>query len=260
MHLPVPVAALSAGDMEDPPPISARRRSSRPLLAAVLAACVAAMVAAPSALAHAQLLGTSPASGATVPAQPQEVIFQFNQNVGGTLGAVRVYNAQGDEVDNLDVSHPQGNEHWMGVGLRPGLPDGTYTATYRVVSADTHIVYGGFVFSIGHPGAAPKFTVAGLIGKNKSGKATKLAFGVGAGAGLPGDRADGGRPGLLRAGVGAGLDAVAGPRAGSGPGRRALRGAHGRLLTALSCSASPRAFSGSCFRAPAPPASRSGAR
>ena len=66
----------------------------------------------------------------------------------------------------------------MGVGLKPHLPDGTYTGTYRVISADTHIVYGGLVFSIGHAGAAPKFTVAGLIGKNESGEVTRVAFGV----------------------------------------------------------------------------------
>ncbi len=60
----------------------------------------------PRRFAHAQLLGTSPVSGATVQVQPKEVIFQFNQTVGGTLGAVRVYDAQGNEVDNLDVSHP----------------------------------------------------------------------------------------------------------------------------------------------------------
>jgi len=137
-----------------------------------------ALASAPSALAHAQLLGTSPLSGSTVATQPKEVIFKYNQDVGGTLGAVRVYNAKGEEVDNLDVSHPEGQEHWMGVGLKPGLPDGTYTATYRVISADTHIVYGGFVFSIGHPGAAPTVTVAGLIGRNKSGKVTEVAFGV----------------------------------------------------------------------------------
>ncbi len=135
------------------------------LLALIL---LVALASAPGAFAHAQLLGTSPLSGSTVAVQPQEVIFKFNQDVGGTLGAVRVYNAQGSEVDNLDVSHPDGNEHWMGVGLKPHLPDGTYTGTYRVISADTHIVYGGLVFSIGHAGAAPKFTVAGLIGKNES--------------------------------------------------------------------------------------------
>jgi copper transport protein len=148
-----------------------------PIATFALVAC-AALACAPSALAHAQLVGTSPVSGSTVQSQPREVIFEFNQDVGGTLGAVRVYDAQGNEVDDLDVSHPNGEEHWMGVGLKPHLPDGTYTATYRVISADTHIVYGGLVFNLGHAGAAPKFTVAGLIGKDSTGRVTKIAFGV----------------------------------------------------------------------------------
>jgi len=160
----------------------ARNLRERRLLGGVLAALVlasaGALASSPAASAHAQLLGTSPASGSTVQVQPSEVIFEFNQDVGGTLGAVRVYDAQGNEVDDLDVTHPAGNEHWMGVGLKAHLPDGTYTGTYRVISADTHIVYGGLVFNIGHAGAPPKFTVAGLIGWNKSGEVTEVAFGV----------------------------------------------------------------------------------
>jgi copper transport protein len=156
----------------------ALRANALRLALSAAAALVALLMLAPAALGHAQLLGTSPLSGSTVKAQPSEVIFKFNQDIGGTLGAVRVYNAQGSEVDNLDVAHPDGNEHWMGVGLKPHLPDGTYTATYRVISADTHIVYGGLVFSIGHAGAAPKYTVAGLIGKNETGHVAKVAFGV----------------------------------------------------------------------------------
>ncbi len=155
-----------------------RWRALAKLSLAIALVGVALLAAAPAALAHAQLLGTSPMSGATVPKQPAEVIFKFDQAIGGTLGAVRVYNAQGEEVDNLDVGHPEGKQHWMGVGLKPKLPDGTYTGTYRVISADTHIVYGGLVFNIGHAGAAPKFTVAGLIDRNKSGRVTQVAFGI----------------------------------------------------------------------------------
>ncbi|HEY3946184.1 MAG TPA: CopD family protein [Solirubrobacteraceae bacterium] len=156
---------------------------SRRLVVAARALALALAMAgllgsAPAAWAHAQLLDTSPLSGSTVKVQPPEVIFEFNQDVGGTLGAVRVYDAHGDEVDDLNVSHPDGNEHWLGVGLKPGLAAGTYTGTYRVISADTHIVYGGLVFNIGHAGAAPRFTVAGLVGKHKSGKVTAVAFGV----------------------------------------------------------------------------------
>jgi len=159
-------------------PVSTRRGRVVGGLLVLALTLVGVLAGAPAAWAHAQLLGTSPTSGMTVQVQPKEVIFEFNQDVGGTLGAVRVYDAQGNEVDDLNVSHPDGNEHWMGVGLKAHLPDGTYTGTYRVISADTHIVYGGLVFNIGHAGAAPKFTVAGLIGKDKSGKVTEVAFGV----------------------------------------------------------------------------------
>jgi copper transport protein len=152
------------------------RRIAAP--AAMFAVCLALLCAAPGAFAHAQLLGTSPGSGATVAAQPKRVIFKFGESVGGTLGAVRVYDAAGNEVDDADVSHPAGNQHSLGVGMKPGLPDGTYTATYRVISADTHIVYGGLVFNIGHPSPASKVTVAGLIKRNESGRATKIAFGA----------------------------------------------------------------------------------
>lgn len=144
-----------------------------------LAACMAVLVWAPAAaFAHAQLVGSSPQSGSTLARQPTEVIFEFNEAVGGTLGAVRVYDAHGRQVDDLDVTHPDGNQHWLGVGLRSGLPDGTYTATYKVISADTHVVYGGLVFDVGHAGVAPEFTVEGLIDRGKAGEVTTLAFGV----------------------------------------------------------------------------------
>ncbi len=169
---------VSASDRRRAPARDDRRAGALRLALSAALTVAAALVLAPAAWGHAQLLGASPLSGSTVKTQPSEVIFEFNQDVGGTLGAVRVYDARGDEVDDLDVSHPDGNEHWMGVGLKPHLPDGTYTGTYRVISADTHIVYGGLVFSIGHAGAAPKFTVAGLIGKNEAGEVTRVAFGV----------------------------------------------------------------------------------
>ncbi len=150
---------------------------ARAQIAATLLACVALLSAAPAAFAHAQLLGSSPASGATLAVQPKLVIFKFGENVGGTLGAVRVYDAAGNEVDDANVSHTAGNAHDIAVGLRPQLPDGTYTATYRVISADTHIVYGGLVFNIGHASAASRVTVAGLIKRNESDRVTKVAFG-----------------------------------------------------------------------------------
>ena len=142
-----------------------------------MAAPGAATIAPAVAAAHAVLTGTQPVSGTTVQRTPREVIFEFNQAVGGTPGAVRVYDAKGREVDDGDVTHPGGRQHWMGVGLPAKLPDGTYTATYRVISADTHVVYGGLVFNVGHESSSSQ-TVAGLINRNRAGPVTNVAFGV----------------------------------------------------------------------------------
>ena len=152
-------------------------RRYRAALIAVLVLAIA-LVGAPAALAHARLEGTVPETGSTVKQQPSQVIFKFDQPVGGTDGAVRVYNSAGEEVDDGNVEHPGGRGPWLGVGLEPNLPDGTYTATYRVISADTHIVYGGLVFNLGHASKGGGVSVAGLIGKDESGEVTKLGFGV----------------------------------------------------------------------------------
>jgi len=144
----------------------------------VLLAFVAALVWTPEALAHARLVGTAPENGSTVRRQPTEVIFKYDEPVGGTDGAVRVYDSEGDEVDDGNVSHPGGRQSWLGVGLEPNLPDGTYTATYRVISADTHVVYGGLVFDLGHASANGGVSVASLTGKEESGEVTTLAIGV----------------------------------------------------------------------------------
>jgi copper transport protein len=154
------------------------KRTSGVATLVVLLVFVAALVWAPAALAHAMLVGTTPETGSTVHRQPAEVTFKFDQPVGGTDGAVRVYNSAGDEVDDGNVSHPGGRQPWLGVGLEPNLPDGTYTATYRVISADTHIVYGGLVFNLGHASTNGGVSVAKLTGKEETGEVTKLGIGV----------------------------------------------------------------------------------
>jgi copper transport protein len=148
-------------------------------LALLLLALAVAMLAAPSAaLAHATLEDTSPQRGATVKREPGSVVFRFDEPVEGNFGAVRVYDAEGQRVDEGDAFHPGGEGPKLGVHLKPGLPDGSYTATYRVVSADGHIVSSGYVFSIGKAGKAPKETVAELVAGGDSGTATEIGMGI----------------------------------------------------------------------------------
>jgi copper transport protein len=134
-----------------------------------------------AAFAHAQLEGTSPPRDAVVKTQPGVVSFRFDETVEGNFGAVRVYDSKGQRVDTGDALHPAGRGPVMGVHLKQHLPAGTYTATYRVVSADGHIVSSGFAFSIGHPGAAGK-SVATLLSGTKVGPATDVVYGIARGA------------------------------------------------------------------------------
>jgi copper transport protein len=145
---------------------------------ALLLALVALAIAAPAASAHATLEGTTPARGTALKAEPKQVVFRFNEPVEGTFGAVRVFDAKGNRVDDGHVAHPGGAGEKIAVGLRSGLPHGAYTATYRVVSADGHPVSGGIVFDVGAPGAAPAKSVDDLLQGAKSGPQTAVAMGV----------------------------------------------------------------------------------
>jgi copper transport protein len=149
------------------------------LIADALVALVVLVLLAPAvASAHARLEGTSPPEGTTAKTEPNAVVFAFDEPVEGNFGAVRVYDAEGNRVDKGDAFHPDGEGPKLGVHLEPGLPDGSYTATYRVVSADGHIVAGGYVFQIGNAGEAPTETVGELIGGSGNGKVTEVAFGM----------------------------------------------------------------------------------
>ena len=139
-------------------------------------AAIGLLAFAPAAMAHAILEGTSPARGITVKKQPKIVIFQFNEPVESSFGAVRVYDAKGNQVESGTISRPKGQSS-VAIGLKSGLPEGSYTATYHVISADSHPVSGGFVFSVGKPGATPK-TVAQLTAGDNVGQATKAGFAV----------------------------------------------------------------------------------
>jgi copper transport protein len=148
------------------------------LVRIVAGACVLALVVPAVASAHAQLEETSPQRGARVAAAPGLVSFRFNEPVEGSFGAVRVFTAEGGRVDAGDAFHPGGSGPMLAVHLRPGLHDGVYTATYRVISADGHPVSGGFVFTVGSGGAAPRQTVAQLAGRAGAGPVTATAFAV----------------------------------------------------------------------------------
>ena len=150
-----------------------------PRLATLLAlACGLVLAAAPAAGAHAVLEGTAPERGAALDRAPQQVVFRFSEPVEVAFGAVRVFDAAGRQVQAGDPFHPGGDARSVAVRLAGGLGDGGYTATYRVVSADSHPISGGFVFGVGAGGAAGAATVGELLADSRAGPVTSIAFAV----------------------------------------------------------------------------------
>jgi copper transport protein len=146
-------------------------------LALALAGLVAAVAAAPAS-AHALLEATTPERGAQLDAAPSQVVLRFSEPVEVEFGAVRVYDAAGKEVQDGAAFHPGDRSSAVAVRLRDDLPDGGYTATYRVISADSHPVSGGFAFGVGDGAATSGETVAELLDGAGSGPVTSVAFAV----------------------------------------------------------------------------------
>jgi copper transport protein len=142
----------------------------------VVLACL--LVAPEAASAHAVLEDSTPSRGDQVAHAPNRVELRFDEPVEIAFGAVRVYDARGGRVDTGPTEHPGGRGSTVAVDLRRGLGDGIYTATYRVISADSHPVSGGFTFTVGAGGAAPTSSVADLIDSGGAGPVTEIAFGT----------------------------------------------------------------------------------
>ncbi|MDG5806960.1 copper resistance protein CopC [Streptomyces ossamyceticus] len=115
----------------------------------LLATVAAVLAGAVPVSAHAALTGSDPQQGSVVQEAPSQISLTFSEKVATSDGSVRVYDPRGKQVDTGDVADLGGNSY--GVKLRPGQPDGTFTVTYQVVSADSHPVSGAFTFSVGAP-------------------------------------------------------------------------------------------------------------
>jgi copper transport protein len=141
---------------------------------ALLIACLAALALPGAAWAHAQLEGTTPARGAQLDRAPAAVAFRFSEDVTAGAGSVRVFDGTGKEVQQ---GSPETDGKRVRVQLPGDLPDGGYTATYRVISADSHPVSGGFSFTVGTGGPGAQ-SVDKLLQASASGPVTATALGV----------------------------------------------------------------------------------
>ncbi|GAV46020.1 copper resistance CopC/CopD family protein [Streptomyces acidiscabies] len=112
-----------------------------------LAVTGALLAGAAPASAHAALTGSDPTQGSVVAQAPTQVTLTFSEKIATDRDSVRVLDPKGNRVDAGAANNTGGSSY--AVPLRSGLPDGTYTVTYQIVSEDSHPVAGAYTFSIG---------------------------------------------------------------------------------------------------------------
>lgn len=152
---------------------SAGRRPLPRRLAALATTLLAAWALlgalATPARAHSLLQTAIPADGAALDAAPFEVRLTFNERISASIGALRIYDDTGEQVDAGDASTADGDPSTLRVRLRDGLGDGTYVATFAVTSADAHPVRGAIVYSVGEAAAADDAELAAIFARAQDG-------------------------------------------------------------------------------------------
>ncbi|MFJ4755771.1 copper resistance CopC/CopD family protein [Streptomyces sp. NPDC088763] len=145
----------------------------RTLVLLLVAAAGLLLAGAGPVSAHAALTGSDPRQGAVVDKAPQQVSLTFSEKVALSDDSLRVLDPKGKRVDRGDPAGTGGTTY--AVKLHGGLPDGTYTVTYQVVSEDSHPVAGAYTFSIG----APSQTSVSVDGQTAGGGVVGVLYGFG---------------------------------------------------------------------------------
>ena len=147
--------------------------SVRTLVLLLLAATGLLLAGAGPVSAHAALTGSDPRQGAVVDKAPTQVSLTFSEKVALSNDSLRVLDPKGKRIDRGDPANVSGTTY--AVKLHSGLPDGTYTVTYQVVSEDSHPVAGAYTFSIG----APSQTTVSVSDQTAGGGVVGALYGFG---------------------------------------------------------------------------------
>ncbi|PWI14412.1 transporter [Streptomyces sp. Act143] len=124
---------------------------TRALLIVIAVLTGALLGGAAPASAHAVLTSSDPRGGTVLKSAPKEVTVTFDESVALAEDSVRVLDPDGRPVTAGDPTHADGVADTARVALTGDLQDGTYTVSWRVLSADSHSVSGAFTFFVGAP-------------------------------------------------------------------------------------------------------------
>jgi methionine-rich copper-binding protein CopC len=113
------------------------------LLRGILVGLVLLVIGAGPASAHAALVGSDPADGSQQATAPSTATLTFNENIGNGQIAV-----QAPDGSTVEVTNVRTLDHTLTGTLAGADQRGTYSLSYRVVSADGHPVTGTLTYDV----------------------------------------------------------------------------------------------------------------
>ena len=116
------------------------------LAALIFAGGGTALATAPAALAHDELVSSTPAAGERLEVAPAELELTFSSALMDLGNQIQVLDAGGR---NWAESAPVLNRETLVQPLPVDMPDGEYSVRWRAVSSDGHPITGSFEFLVG---------------------------------------------------------------------------------------------------------------
>ena len=144
----------------------------------LIALLVISFMSIPFASAHPFTEKTIPSLASNAPIGTTEVIVFFSEPVDINFSEIKVFDSNGDQIDNKNTEYYEEGELSL-IVTTPSLDDGVYTASVKVLSkVDGHLVPSAFLFAVGNVVVDPS-----LLGQETP---TELVFLPEAGARFPG--------------------------------------------------------------------------
>jgi methionine-rich copper-binding protein CopC len=109
---------------------------------------ILALVATPTAWAHAFPDNSSPHVGATVTAPPRQVKVWFDGEIEPVFSTLIVKSAAGKQVSDGNGKVDSSNHALLETSLPASLPPGKYAVYWSVVAHDGHHTAGHFAFAV----------------------------------------------------------------------------------------------------------------
>ena len=123
------------------------RRKKRRLTALLWLSAAWLLLLVGPALAHARLVEAYPTDGDALAESPEQVRLSFDEPIEAAFDPIKVYDQQGDRVDEDDARVDPDDAKVLVGGLEE-LPDGSYTVQWRVTSIDGHIIDDTYQFAV----------------------------------------------------------------------------------------------------------------